>query len=150
MNEDGSVLVLPATSVTLLASTTGAAVSTSGASRGSSSAAASCLVREMLLVLAWPPTRPTDPEPWTMRTLVPRLSIRDWTAFDEPLPTAIRMITEATPIAMPSTVRPDRSLFEDSPPHAVRSVSAPIIGRPRRSPPRERDSAGGRRPPVRR
>ena len=41
--------------------------------------------------------------------------MRFWTACDEPLPTAIRMITEATPISMPRMVSPERSLLALSP-----------------------------------
>ena len=63
---------------------------------------------------------------------MPRLWIRDWTALEEPLPTAIRTITEATPIVMPRIVRPERSLFAVMPPQAIRSVSRPIIAEPRR------------------
>src|ERR1019366_1965904 len=71
--------------------------------------------------------RPPRPAPViTSRTFVPRDWIWDLTAFEEPLPTAIRMITEATPIVMPRIVRPERSLLALIPPHAMRSVSGPI------------------------
>ena len=53
--------------------------------------------------------------------------MRDCTAFEEPLPTAISTITEATPIVMPRIVRPERSLFAAIPPHAIRRVSRPIM-----------------------
>ena len=69
----------------------------------------------------------------TSSTFVPRLWIWDLTAFEEPLPTAIRMITEATPIVMPRIVRPERSLFAVIPPQAIRSVSTPITAAPPRA-----------------
>src|SRR5579884_4440992 len=59
----------------------------------------------------------------TNRTLVPRASICRSTALDEPVPTAIRTITEPTPIISPRMVSPDRSLFAASPPSATRIVS---------------------------
>src|ERR1700694_3128606 len=84
----------------------------------------------------------TPPRPlpaWTSRTFVPRAWIRDLTAFEEPLPTAIRMITEATPIVMPRIVSPERSLLAVIPPHAMRSVSGPITVAPAVYPPGDRD-----------
>ena len=53
--------------------------------------------------------------------------MRDWTALEEPLPTAINTITEATPIVIPRIVRPERSLFVVMPLHAIRNVPGPII-----------------------
>ena len=131
-NEDGSKLVPPETSVTLLAFTTGEALLTSGARLGSCSACASAFVSETLLAVLAPAKRRRPPLPCTSSTFVPRLWMRDWTALEEPLPTAIRTITEATPIVMPRIVRPERSLFAVMPPQAMRSVSRPIIGGPRR------------------
>ena len=58
---------------------------------------------------------------------MPRLWIRDCTAFEEPLPTAISTITDATPIVMPRIVSPERSLLAVMPPQAMRSVSRAII-----------------------
>ncbi len=58
--------------------------------------------------------------------------MRDWTALEEPLPTAISTITEATPIVMPRIVRPERSLLAVIPLHAMRSISRPIIPAPPR------------------
>ena len=41
--------------------------------------------------------------------------MRDWTALEEPLPTAISTITEATPIVMPRIVRPGAELVRGDP-----------------------------------
>ena len=75
-----------------------------------------------------PPRKP--PLDCTTSTFVPRLWIVDWTAFEEPLPTAISTITEATPIVMPRIVRPERSLFAVIPLQAMRSISLAIIAAP--------------------
>ncbi len=116
-----------------MALTTGEALLTSGASEWLCSAAASCLVSETALAEEPPKRAPPRIAPdSTSSTLVPRLSIRSSTALEEPLPTAIRMITEATPIVMPRIVRPERSLLATIPPQAMRSVSMPIMAGPRR------------------
>ncbi len=58
----------------------------------------------------------------------------DCTALEEPLPTAISTITEATPIVMPRIVSPERSLLAVIPLHAIRSISGPITARASRAP----------------
>ena len=100
---------------------------TSGARLGFSSASASAFFSETVAaVLARAPKR-KPPLVCTTSTLVPRLWIVDWTALEEPLPTAIRTITEATPIVMPRIVRPERSLFAVIPLQAMRSISVAIM-----------------------
>src|SRR4051812_4163718 len=51
----------------------------------------------------------------------------DWIATLEPLPTATRMITAATPIVMPRIVSPERSLLAATPASAMRRISGPLI-----------------------
>ena len=81
-------------------------------------------------MLARAPPRKPPPLACTTSTFVPRLWIWDWTAFEEPLPTAISTITEATPIVMPRIVSPERSLFAVIPLQAMRSISTPIMAAP--------------------
>src|ERR1039458_3761345 len=79
------------------------------------------------MLVALDERRPPRPAPAiTSRTFVPSDWIWDFTAFEEPLPTAIRMITEATPIVIPRIVRPERSLVGLVLRHAMRSVSGPM------------------------
>ena len=47
--------------------------------------------------------------------------MRDSTALEEPLPTAISMITDATPIVMPRIVSPERNLLVVIPLQAMRT-----------------------------
>ena len=93
--------------------------------------------RPWCVKLTPPPPPPPGPKrpPWgcTSRTLEPSALMRSWTASLEPLPTATRMITAATPIVMPRIVRPERSLFAATPASAIRRISGPLISstRPR-------------------
>ena len=89
-------------------------------------AVASAIVSETAGVTALTAVPPKLNPGSTRRTLEPSAWIDACTAFEEPLPTAIRTITEATPIVIPRIVRPDRSLLAMMPVNASRSVSAPI------------------------
>src|ERR1700729_668855 len=88
------------------------------------------------------PTPPTAPGEATVRTLDPSASICDWTADEEPVPTAIRTITEPTPIINPRIVSPERSLLAANPESATLTVSVmPPALRPDRAPAGRRRSA---------
>jgi hypothetical protein len=52
----------------------------------------------------------------------PSRSIEACTAACEPVPTAINVITDATPITIPKIVSAARILFATIPPHAKRKV----------------------------
>ena len=66
---------------------------------------------------------PGPPEADTVRVLEPSCCSRFWMETADPLPTATSRITAATPIRMPSIVRPDRRLFARSPWNAERRTS---------------------------
>ena len=118
---------------------------TSGARLVSVNALASSMVSSRALVLVpvvtasepAPPNsagKPPPPRPPpavevedTVNVLLPRLLIEASTAALEPVPTATRMITAATPIRMPSVVRADRSLFEVTPSTANLALSRMFI-----------------------
>ena len=58
-----------------------------------------------------------------MSILLPRLAMESVTFFLTPIPIAIMMITAATPIMMPSIVKTERSLLEQSAVKAMEILS---------------------------
>ena len=121
--------------VTDWALTTGATPSTCGASSLVAIASASSIVISAArvdvafwLVVVSPPRSPGGPPPpgppkppvkpppppfapaVTVRVLLPSELIDSWTARLEPVPTATRMMTAATPMRMPRVVRAERGL----------------------------------------
>jgi hypothetical protein len=113
---DGVELLLSFVHVTLLL-TTGAALLMWGAFSEFINALTSSTVKSRtvakLLLLNGP-----NPALITVSELVPSFSILSLTDLADPDPTAVRTITEETPIATPIMVRIDRSRFESMPPKA--------------------------------
>ena len=81
-----------------------------------------------------PPARPPAPPPPELAVIVsvllPSELIESWTALLEPVPTATRMMTAATPIRMPSVVSADRVLFAVTPCQANRTRLLDVHDRP--------------------
>jgi hypothetical protein len=100
---------------------TGETLRTSGAASGSLSASTRLMVSEVFWVCTALP--PRAPPLVIVNVLVPNRSMLAWICLALPLPTATSRITAATPMRMPSTVRPDRSLLAVTPRIANRTVS---------------------------
>ena len=95
-----------------------------GAFTGLDSATASATVSGFEDVPAAAARRPNPPRvELIVIVFVPSLSIDAWICFDDPFPTAIKIMTEATPIAIPSVVRVVRNLLVVSPRSANRTIS---------------------------
>ncbi len=104
---------------------------------------------------AEPPRDRRRPSRWrcTVSVLLPRRLIEASTLALEPVPTATRMITAATPMRMPSVVSADRSLFEVTPSTANLALSrsvhdAPPSVSPRAGGPGARRAVLVRRPTI--
>ena len=108
-------MATPRVAVTDEPFTTGETDLMSGATALSESALTSFIVRNVKRLdpaAARPKPRPPA---WTVSRFVPRPSICFCTDEAEPRPTATRMITEATPIVIPSSVSSERSRFASTP-----------------------------------
>ena len=92
----------------------------------------SCETSAAVMVAAriWVPAvdgpRPNRPRLTMVMVLVPSSLMRFWTAWEDPVPTATRMITAPTPMRMPRTVRAERSLLADNPRRAARTLSGQV------------------------
>ena len=140
--------MLPCHVAVTVALTTGDTDFTSGAWVGSWRACTSEAVSSERWLWVPVPARPPAPrvKPFMMvMVLVPRLSIRFWTALDDPLPTATSTITAPTPIMMPSMVSDERSLLAMIPRRAMVKLSPPITPGLRRGGPAP---AGAAVPPA--
>ncbi len=69
---------------------------------------------------------------FTITTSEPRLSNCSITALRAPSPMPMRLTTDATPIATPSTVRAERSLLDSMPWAAILAVNQPLRSSGRR------------------
>ena len=100
----------------------------SGAWAGSCSCETSAAV--MVAARTWVPVvdgpRPNRPRLTMVMVLVPSSLMRFWTAWEDPVPTATKMITAPTPMRMPRTVSADRSLLADNPRRAARTLSGQV------------------------
>jgi len=148
-----TVCAAPAYAATTpLAETTGATPSTSGARVASVRARASSIVSWRALVfvpvvvpLVPPPSSaakaaapPPRPPPVVevdemVSVLLPSRLIEAATLALDPVPTATRMITAATPMRMPRVVSAERSLFEVTPSTANRELSRKFMTPPSRT-----------------
>ena len=115
----GVVEAPSSTVVALVAFTVGTTSVMSGAFCLSCSALTSASVIDTFRLCVPPPRPKPNPPAMTVNVLEPSPSSCFRLAAAEPLPTPTRMMTDATPIMMPSVVSAERILFATIPRSAI-------------------------------